>query len=277
MKVGLFVTNQQHARDRHGQRAGRPDTHGPSGARPRLELALSRASTTSTRATTSSCRPVPFLARLAAEAGEMTLGLRHPAAQPAQPRLHGRDGGHARRHRPRQLHLRRRPGLPRRGVRRLRRAQGRAGQALRGVPDARAAPVDGGERLLRGPRLPPRQGAHEHPPRAEAAAADLDGGQQRPGRQARGPHGGRLVHQSARHHRHHPPPDGDLPRGAEGGRQGRAARAAADQGGLLRARPGDRARDGADPTCSRSTATMPSGARTRSCPTTPTSTARSRS
>ena len=55
------------------------------------------------------------------------------------------------------------------------------------------------------------------------------------GGQARGPHERCLVHQPARHHRHHPPPDRDVPRRAESGRQGRAARAADDQGDLLRA------------------------------------------
>jgi hypothetical protein len=56
---------------------------------------------------------VPLLARLAAEAGEMDDRSGHSAAQPAQSRLHGGDGGDARHHRQGQLHLRRRLGLPR--------------------------------------------------------------------------------------------------------------------------------------------------------------------
>ena len=52
---------------------------------------------------------------------------------------------------------------------------------------------------------------HEHPAGAEAAAADLDGGKQRSGREARCPNGGCLVHQPARHHRHYPPANGGLP------------------------------------------------------------------
>src|SRR6476469_6685173 len=52
---------------------------------------------------------VPLLARLAAEAGQMTIGL-GILAQLAESRLHGRDGSDARHHCPGQLHIRRRLG-----------------------------------------------------------------------------------------------------------------------------------------------------------------------
>src|SRR6516225_9293277 len=55
---------------------------------------------------------------------------------------------------------------------------------------------------------------------------------------------GCLVHQPARHQRHHPPANGGLPRGAGGRRKGRAAGVAGRQGGLLRQGSGDRTRNG---------------------------------
>ena len=57
---------------------------------------------------------LPFLARLKAEAGDMTLGNRRSAHQPSQPGLRGGDRRHHGRHRGGKHGVRRRPGLPRR-------------------------------------------------------------------------------------------------------------------------------------------------------------------
>ena len=133
-----FRHQPAHAQDRHGRRAGRADNDGPSGSGPRLGLPLHRPALPQRgRQQAAAAGAVPGAA--GGRGRRDDAGPGHPAAQPAQPRLHGRDGGLARRHRPRQLHLRRRPRLPRRRVRRLRRAQGRAAQALRGIPGAGAS------------------------------------------------------------------------------------------------------------------------------------------
>src|ERR1700738_4946081 len=94
------------------------------------------------------------------------------------------------------------------------------------------------------------------PPAAESAPADVEGAKHRPCGQAGWPTGGCVVHQPACHHRHHPPPNCGVPRRAESRRKGGATRVASDKGGLLRQRSSDGARNGR---------TLPSGEIPRLC------------
>ena len=148
MKVGLFVTNQQFlATD---MVSALDDQFAMVRmARDRGWNSLLSGQHYLNEGNNKQLQTVPFLARLAAEAGEMTIGLGILLLNLHNPVYTAETVATLDVICARQLHLRRGPGLPRRGVRRLRRAQGRAGQALRGVPHARPAPVDGGERLLR--------------------------------------------------------------------------------------------------------------------------------
>ena len=73
------------------------------------------------------------------------------------------------------------------------------------------------------------------PARAAPTSADLDRRQRRRGRPPRGAPGRRLVREPARHHGHQHAPDGDLSRGAGPRGKAAAARAARDQRDLLRA------------------------------------------
>ena len=90
---------------------------------------------------------IPFLARLAAEAGEMT-GIAGVLLATAQPRGGRRMHRLARRDLARQFRIRRRPRLPRCRVRGLRRAARLSGAPFRAMSRRRQAAVDRGQRQL---------------------------------------------------------------------------------------------------------------------------------
>ena len=149
MKVGLFITNQQ-TLDTDMVSALDDQFAMVRAARDRGWDSLLTGQHYLNEGNNKQLQTVPFLARLAAEAGEMTIGLGvllinlhnpvYTAETVATLDIIARGN----------FHLWCRLGLPQRRVRRLRRPERRTCQTVRRMPDPRTAPLDRGSRILRG-------------------------------------------------------------------------------------------------------------------------------
>ena len=243
MKVGLFLTNQQHLDTDMVSALGDQITM-VHHARDRGWDSLFSGQHYLNEGNNKQLQIVPFIARLIPEAGEMTTGLGVLLLNLPQPGIRRRNRGDPGHHRQGQLRVRHRSRLPRRRVRRIRRAEGQARRAHGGVPGTRAPPVDRG--LGDAPRrdLPARSSPDEHSPRAAAIAAGVGRRQQRPGNSAGRAYRRHVDGQSAFDDRDHSAPARPLPGSAGCGRQAVPRRASVHQGNLLCQGPQDRDRDG---------------------------------
>ena len=232
MKVGLFITNQQRletdmvsaldeqyamvrlARDKGWDSLFTGQHYLNEGDNQQLQI-------------------VPFLARLQAEAGEMTLGLGillinlhnpvYVAETVATMDVLCRGNfvfGIGLGYRETEFDAFRVPKGQR--VRRFEECL----ELVKRLVDGRGSHL--GER-----RVQARRRAHEHPPRAEALSADLGGGEQRQGHRARRAHRRQLVHQPPFDHGDHQAPDGALPGGTGPVRQAVSGGFSLYEGGFL--------------------------------------------